>query len=80
MRRSMVMMNVLMAPVGQLGPVFGQIADHIDENGITAFGQTSRAYGFQISFAVCAVTILLGMALAWVWLPRSPDDSENARQ
>ena len=79
MRRSMVMMTVLMAPVGQLGPVFGQIADRIHGAQITAFGQTSRGFGFQVSFAVCAVVVLLGILVAVIWLPGNPspaDDSE----
>jgi MFS family permease len=79
MRRSMVLMNLLMAPVGQLGPVFGKIADSIREKGITAFGESSEALGFKVSFAVCALVIVLGILVAVVWLPGNPspaDDSE----
>jgi len=71
-RRSMVLMNLLMAPVGQLAPVFGQIAESVKEKGISAFGQTSQAFGFQVSFAVCAVIILLGILVALIWLPSNP--------
>ena len=72
MRRSMVMMNLLMAPVGQLAPVFGQIADSIKKHDVSAFGQPSHAFGFQVSFAVCAVLILLGILVAVIWLPAKP--------
>ena len=72
MRRSMVLMNLLMAPVGQLAPVFGQIADDIRKKDIRAFGQSSQAFGFQTSFAVCAAVILLAIVIAVIWLPRTP--------
>ncbi len=78
MRRSMVMMTVLMAPVGQLGPVFGQIADRIHESRITAFGQTSRAFGFQVSFAVCAAVVLVGILVAVIWLPGNPSPEPDS--
>ena len=77
MRRSMVLMNLLMAPVGQLAPVFGQIADDIRKNDIRAFGQSSQAFGFQASFAVCAAVILLGIVIAVIWLPRTPRPEDS---
>ena len=77
MRRCMVLMNLLMAPVGQLGPIFGQIADSIHEKGITAFGQSSRALGFKVSFAVCAAVIVLGILVAVIWLPGNPIPADD---
>ena len=77
MRRSMVLMNLLMAPVGQLGPVFGKIADSIREKGITAFGESSEAFGFKVSFAVCALVIVLGILVAVVWLPGNPSPADD---
>ena len=80
MRRCMVLMNLLMAPVGQLGPVFGQMADSIQEKGFTFLGQSSRAFGFQVSFAVCAAVILLGILVAVVWLPGNPSPVDEDKE
>ncbi len=77
MRRCMVLMNLLMAPVGQLGPVFGKIADSIREKGITAFGESSEALGFKVSFAACALVIVLGILVAVIWLPGNPSPPDD---
>ena len=73
MRRNMAFVTMLMVPAAPAGYLFGAISDYISENNITAFGvSSSKAFGFQVSFAVCAAVILLGILVAVVWLPGNP--------
>ncbi|MEO1999737.1 MAG: hypothetical protein ABGZ17_31220, partial [Planctomycetaceae bacterium] len=75
MKRGQVLMNLLMGPVGQLGVLFGWIVDAIAQSDVSAFGQTSRAFGFQVSFAVCCAVLVLGIVLALRFLPPHPTRS-----
>ena len=77
MKRGQVLMNLLMGPVGQLGILFGWIADAIARSQLSAFGQSSRSLGFQVSFAVCCGVLLLGMGLAVRYLPPHPTRGEE---
>ena len=54
-----------------------KIADSIHEKGITAFGQSSQALGFKVSFAVCAAVIVLGILVAVIWLPGNPIPADD---
>lgn len=78
MKRGQVLMNLLMGPVGQMGIVFGWVVTTVERREWTLFGQTSRALGFQASFAVCGTVILLGIVVAVIWLPKKPGpDTES---
>lgn len=72
MKRGQVMMNLAMGPVGQAGVLFGWIVDTVQRKELTAFGQDSRALGFQTSFAVCAAILILGMLFTLRWIPARP--------
>ena len=80
MKRGQVLMNLLMGPVGQLGVLFGWIADAVARTDVVAWGQTSRALGFQLSFAVCAVVLLCGIAFTVVFLPPHPVPAEGREE
>jgi MFS family permease len=72
-RRNMAFVTMLMVPAAPTGYLFGAIADYITDHDIIAFGATSsRAFGFQASFAVCASLMTLGLILAICLLPARP--------
>ena len=72
MKRGQVMMNLAMGPVGQAGVLFGWIVDSIQESDLTAFGETSQALGFKLSFAVCAGILVLGILFTVLCIPARP--------
>ncbi|MDA1054770.1 MAG: hypothetical protein O3C40_30450 [Planctomycetota bacterium] len=73
-RRNMAFVTMLMAPAAPTGYLFGAISDYIRQHNITAFGvSSSRAFGFQASFAVCAAMMVFGIVLAVCLLPARPD-------
>ncbi|MBM83731.1 MAG: hypothetical protein CMJ78_24505 [Planctomycetaceae bacterium] len=76
MKRGQVLMNLAMGPVGQMGVVFGWIADTVHEKGITGWGQESQAFGFKISFALCAGILIAGLLFTVLWIPRKPERKE----
>ena len=78
MKRGQVLMNLLMGPVGQMGIVFGWIATTIDQREWTLFGQTSRAFGFQTSFALCGLFLLAGIVLVLWRFPAHPRPTAEA--
>ena len=72
-RRNMAFVTMLMVPAAPTGYLFGAITDYIHRHDITAFGTTSsRAFGFQASFATCAALMTLGLILAVCVLPKNP--------
>lgn len=73
MKRGQVLMNLSMGPIGQVGILFGWIADTVKKSGSTALGQTSQALGFKISFAVCAGVLVLGILFTAIWIPSTPE-------
>lgn len=76
-RRNMAFVTMLMAPAAPTGYLFGAISDTIRERDIVMFGaKSSKAFGFQASFAVCAGLMLLGLVIALVFLPRSSEQDE----
>lgn len=68
-RRNMALATLLMAPAAPTGYMFGAIAQY----DWTRWGfPGARAFGFQVSFAVCAALIVCGMVLALCALPPRP--------
>ncbi|MBI2807798.1 MAG: MFS transporter [Planctomycetes bacterium] len=72
LRRNMAFVTMLMAPAAPAGYLYGALVDLAKSNEWTAFGLTSEALGFRLSFFVCALFIAAGIAVAWVWLPSRP--------
>ncbi len=72
-RRNMAFVTMLMAPAAPTGYLFGAISDYVREHNIIAFGViNSQAFGFQMSFAICAAMMLVGILIAICWLPARP--------
>ena len=72
-RRNMAFATMLMAPAAPTGYLFGTISDYVREHNIISFGVTnSPAFGFQMSFAVCAAMMLVGILIVICWLPARP--------
>ena len=77
MRRNMAFVTMLMAPAAPTGYLFGAISDYIREHNITAFGvASSKSFGFQTSFAVCAALMVSGILLAVCFLPARPNSDQ----
>jgi hypothetical protein len=68
MRRYMAFTMLTLFPAAPASTFFGSISDQ--------FQGTERAYGFQLSFAVAAAFIALGIILA-LFLPARPQPREN---
>jgi hypothetical protein len=83
MRRNMAFVTMLMAPAAPTSYLFGAISDYIREHDITALGvSSSKAFGFQASFALCAAMMACGVVIALFLLPAQPsalasDSSES---
>lgn len=78
MRRNMAFVTMLMVPAAPAGYLFGAISDYISENNITAFGvSSSKAFGFQVSFAVCAAMMICGIVIAVCLLPARPNPDQQ---
>ena len=78
MRRNMAFVTMLMVPAAPAGYLFGAISDYISENNITAFGvSSSKAFGFQVSFAVCAAMMICGIVIAVCLLPVRPNPDQQ---
>jgi hypothetical protein len=72
-RRNMALATLLMAPAAPTGYLFGAIVERTAQSDWTSWGiVNARAFGFQISFAVCSALIVCGMILALCTLPPSP--------
>jgi MFS family permease len=72
LRRNMAFVTMLMAPAAPAGYLYGMIVDLAKSHDWTAFGMSSAAFRFRLSFFVCAVFIASGIVVAWVWLPKQP--------
>ncbi|MSQ95994.1 MAG: MFS transporter [Gemmataceae bacterium] len=72
LRRNMAFVTMLMAPAAPAGYLYGTVVDLAKSNEWTAFGLTSEAFGFRLSFFVCALFIAAGIAVALLWLPARP--------
>ena len=70
-----VLMNLLMGPVGQMGIVFGWVAATVDQRQWSLLGQSSQAFGFQVSFALCGLFLIAGMLLVLFRFPTDPGTS-----
>jgi len=68
----MAFVTMLMAPAAPAGYLYGAVVDLAKSQEWTAFGMSSAAFGFRLSFFVCAVFIASGIAVAWLWLPKRP--------
>jgi hypothetical protein len=68
----MAFVTMLMAPAAPAGYLYGTVADLAKSHEWTAFGMSSAAFGFRLSFFVCALFIAAGIAVAWLWLPKRP--------
>jgi MFS family permease len=79
LRRNMAFVTMLMVPAAPAGYLYGAIVDQFRKAGWTAFGLTSEALGFRVSFLTCALFILCGIVLAVTMLPARPGmiDSDN---
>ena len=75
MKRGQVLMNLLMGPVGQMGIVFGWVATTVDQRRWSLLGQTSQAFGFQVSFALCGLFLIAGILLVLFRFPTDPGTS-----
>lgn len=65
MRRSMALVTMMMAPAAPAGYLFGYISD-------TVGATHGKATGYQVSFAVCAAIMSVGIGLAIFRLPAHP--------
>jgi hypothetical protein len=72
LRQNMALMTMLMVPAAPAGYLFGAIVDLAKSQGWTAFGLSSAALGFRLSFFICSLFVAAGIAVAWLWLPRQP--------
>lgn len=72
LRRNMAFVTMLMVPAAPAGYLYGAIVDGVKQGGWTAFGMSSAALGFRLSFLVCAIFILSGIILAVALLPAKP--------
>ena len=72
LRRNLAFMTMLMAPAAPAGYLYGAVVDLVKSRGWTAFGLSSAALGFRLSFLVCALFIASGIAVACLWLPKRP--------
>ena len=77
MKRGQVLMNLLMGPVGQFGIIFGWIAATIQKKDLSLLGQDSQAFGFQVSFFVCALILVAGVLYTLKYLPREPHQARE---
>jgi MFS family permease len=72
LRRNMAFVTMLMVPAAPAGYLYGAIVDQVKRSGWTAFGLSSTALGFRLSFLVCGTFILCGILLAIFLLPARP--------
>ncbi|MBI5757628.1 MAG: hypothetical protein HZA46_03825 [Planctomycetales bacterium] len=72
LRRNLAFMTMLMAPAAPAGYLYGAVVDLAKSREWTAFGMSSAALGFRLSFFVCALFIASGIAVACLWLPKRP--------
>lgn len=72
LRRNTAFMTMLMVPAAPAGYLYGAIVDYVKATNETMFGMNSIAFGFRLSFFVCALIILSGILLALIGLPRTP--------
>ncbi len=72
MRRNMAFMTMLMVPAAPAGYLYGALVDKAKEAGWTVLGMNSTAFGFRLSFTVCAMLILSGIVMALIFLPARP--------
>ena len=72
LRRNMAFVSMLMVPAAPAGYLYGAIVDSVKSAGWTAFGMSSSALGFRLSFLVCGLAILSGIILAITRLPANP--------
>jgi MFS family permease len=72
LRLNMAFMTMMMAPAAPAGYLYGTIVDLVKSRGWTAFGMTSTALGFRLSFLVCGLFILGGIIFALTLLPKQP--------
>ena len=70
---------MLMVPAAPAGYLYGAIVDQFRKAGWTAFGLTSEALGFRVSFLACALLILSGIVLAVTMLPARPGTIDSGR-
>lgn len=75
LRHNMAFATMLMAPAAPAGYLFGALVDVAKERDWAPWGMTSAAFGFRLSFFVCSLSILAGIAVAALVLPRRPRPS-----
>lgn len=72
-RRTMAFATMLMVPAAPTGYLFGSVSDWVVERNLLGPGAaSSRAFGFQVSFAVCATLMASGLLIAVLLLPARP--------
>ncbi len=72
LRRNMAFVTMLMVPAAPAGYLYGAIVDGVKQAQWTAFSMNSASLGFRLSFLVCSLLILSGIALAVTLLPARP--------
>lgn len=72
LRRNMAFATMLMVPAAPAGYLYGAIVDFVREHKLTAWGMSSIALGFRLSFLTCALLILSGIVVAVLFLPKQP--------
>lgn len=72
LRRNMAFVTMLMVPAAPAGYLYGALVDAARQSGETILGMNSTAFGFRLSFAVCASLILSGIIMALCLLPAKP--------
>lgn len=79
-RRNMAYVTMLMVPAAPTGYLYGAIADSMKSDTTTQLETMHEAQraalGFQISFAVCAALMVIGVVIAVLFLPRRPIERE----
>ena len=72
LRRNLAFVAMLMVPAAPAGYLYGAIVDLSKSQGWSAFGLSSEALGFRLSFLFCAMFIASGITVGWIWLPKQP--------
>ena len=63
-------------PAAPAGYLYGAIVDFVSQHKLTALGMTPVALGYRLSFLVCGLFILSGIAVAVTLLPKQPRPPE----
>jgi len=72
LRKNMAFVTMLMVPAAPAGYLYGALVDMAKTNKWSILGMSNSAFGFRLSFLVCALFITMGIIIAIVALPKQP--------